>query len=120
MGRACAHAFAAAGSTKIVLLDINPKGLDEVKASLLSDYKTNNMQILNLTCDTSDEAQVQHAFATVRETFSRVDYAVNCAGIGQKPEATSQCTTENFDKTLAVNLRGVFLCSREELRIMTS
>lgn len=52
--------------------------------------------------------------------LSRVFSAVNCAGIGQKPESTSQCSAQNFDKTLAVNLRGVFLCPREELRIMTS
>ena len=70
------------------------------------------------TCDTSDEAQVQQAFATVREAFGRLDYAVNCAGVGQQPASTVNCSTENFDRTVAINLRGVFLCSREELRMM--
>ena len=91
MGSACAHAFAAAGCTKIALLDINPKGLEAVKESILSNHKNAGVQIVTAICDTSDEAQVQRAFASVRNAFPRLDYAVNCADIGQEPMSTSQC-----------------------------
>lgn len=118
MGSACAEAFAAAGCTKIALLDINPEGLEAAKALILSNHEDTGIQIVTAACDTSDEAQVQHAFSSVREAFGRLDYAINCAGVGQQPGSTAHCSTENFDRTIAINLRGVFLCSREELRIM--
>lgn len=109
MGSACAHAFAAAGCTKIALLDINPKDLEAVKESILSNHKNAGVQIVTAICDTSDEAQVQRAFASVRNAFPRFDYAVNCAGIGQEPMSTSQCSTENFDRTVA-SISGASFC----------
>ncbi len=65
--------------------------------------------------DVSDEAQVKDMFAKVIEEFGSLDVLVNNAGI-QKPAASHEIDIQDFDRVLAVNLRGPFLCSREAIR----
>lgn len=65
--------------------------------------------------DVSDEAQVKNMFAKVIEQFGSLDVLVNNAGI-QKPAASHEIDIQDFDRVLAVNLRGPFLCSREAIR----
>jgi len=65
--------------------------------------------------DVSDEVQVQAMFAKVIEEFGSLDVLVNNAGI-QKPAASHEIDIQDFDRVLAVNLRGPFLCSREAIR----
>lgn len=50
--------------------------------------------------------------------FSRVDYAVNCAGITNAPTATAQLSTEVYDRVVNINQRGIFFCVREQLKVM--
>ena len=68
-----------------------------------------------MQADVSDEAQVKTMFARVIEEFGSLDVLVNNAGI-QKPAASHEIETSDFDRVLAVNLRGPFLCSREAIR----
>ena len=65
--------------------------------------------------DVSDEAQVKTMVAKVIEKFGSLDVLVNNAGI-QKPAPSHEIETSDFDRVLAVNLRGPFLCSREAIR----
>ena len=65
--------------------------------------------------DVSDEVQVQAMFAKVIEEFGSLDVLINNAGI-QKPAASHEIDIQDFDRVLAVNLRGPFLCSREAIR----
>src|SRR5271169_3522890 len=65
--------------------------------------------------DVSDEAQVKTMVAKVIEEFGSLDVLVNNAGI-QKPAASHEIEMTDFDRVLAVNLRGPFLCSREAIR----
>jgi len=65
--------------------------------------------------DVSDETQVKTMVAKVIEEFGSLDVLVNNAGI-QKPAASHEIETSDFDRVLAVNLRGPFLCSREAIR----
>lgn len=69
-------------------------------------------------CDVSREADVANLIAEAVATFGRLDAAFNNAGIEGEPAATADCTIENFDRTLAVNLRGVWLCMVHEVRQM--
>ena len=73
-----------------------------------------------IRCDVSDEASVKALIAEVVSRFGRLDAAFNNAGIEGELEPTANCSTENFDRIIAVNLRGLFLCHREELLQMTS
>ncbi len=65
--------------------------------------------------DVSNEQQVQRMFAEVLDEFGRIDILVNNAGI-QKPAPSDEIDVADFDRVIAVNLRGPFLCSREALR----
>jgi len=65
--------------------------------------------------DVSDETQVKDMFAKVIGEFGLLDVLVNNAGI-QKPAASHEIDIQDFDRVLAVNLRGPFLCSREAIR----
>jgi glucose 1-dehydrogenase len=65
--------------------------------------------------DVSDEEQVAQMFATTIKEFGRLDILVNNAGI-QKATPSHELTTADFDRIIAVNLRGPFLCAREAIR----
>lgn len=65
--------------------------------------------------DVSNEDQVRGMFAKVIEEFGSLDVLVNNAGI-QKPAPSHEIETADFDRILAVNLRGPFLCAREAIR----
>lgn len=53
-----------------------------------------------------------------RQQFGRIDYAVNCAGVAPPPGPTAQCPTEDYDRVVGINQRGVFFCVREQLKVM--
>src|SRR5689334_16679954 len=68
---------------------------------------------LFVECDVSDESSVRHLFDTIVSTFGRLDAAFNNAGIEGLQAPTGECTIANFDRVIAVNLRGLWLCMRE-------
>lgn len=68
--------------------------------------------------EVTDEDQVRDAVAATVSRFGRLDAAVNCAGVQGDLAATGDCSLANWERTLAVNLTGTFLCVREEIRAM--
>ena len=98
---------------------MNTKGLE----STLSDVRKNsatdqNTRFEAFECDVSDPSLVSNVFAKIMEVFGRIDYAVNCAGITTNNKPSTECSIEDFDRINAVNMRGVWLSSREELKVM--
>lgn len=69
-------------------------------------------------CDVSDEAAVRAVFAQIEEHHGRVDVLVNNAGIGGPTGPIENVALADWRGLLAVNLDGVFLCTREALRLM--
>jgi glucose 1-dehydrogenase len=65
--------------------------------------------------DVSDEASVERMFKEVRAEFGTVDFLVNNAGI-QVAQDSDMLDAAAFDRVLAVNLRGSFLCARDQIR----
>jgi glucose 1-dehydrogenase len=65
--------------------------------------------------DVSDEAAVEQMFKDVRGEFGSVDFLVNNAGI-QIAQDSDLLEPGAFDRVLAVNLRGAFLCARQQIR----
>ena len=116
MGRATAIALAAAGVSGLALLDINQAGLEETKSVIQKIHPS--LKVSSFTCDVADESSVMQAYASAKAAFPRIDYAIHCAGIATLQGPSADCSLDNFDKQNNVSYRGLWLCSREALRIM--
>lgn len=102
IGRAVTEAFAAK-KARVALLDRDP-AVSGVAAALGAGH-------IGHVVDVTDEAGVERAVAAVTEAFGRIDILVNNAGIGPLAPAESYPTAE-WDRTLAINLKGAFLMAR--------
>ncbi len=112
IGRACATALANAGADVAILdLDANAgnKTADGIHAV--------GRRSLFLRCDVTRRDQVQEAVQKVAETFGRLDIAVNNAGIGILG-ADEEFPLADWEKVIAVNLTGTFLCAQAEAQQM--
>ena len=113
IGFATARAFAESGAA-VVITDVN-----ENAAKAAADALTNaGHKALGLRCDVSDEAQVATAIAETVSVFGRLDAAYNNAGLHAPSVETADALAEDFDRVIAVNLRGVWACMKHELRQM--
>jgi NAD(P)-dependent dehydrogenase (short-subunit alcohol dehydrogenase family) len=110
IGRATALAFARAGAS-VVVADIDERGGDET-VTLILEGKGHAFFV---RCDVSRSDQVAALLATTVHTYGVLDCAFNNAGIEGTLATTVECTEENWDRTLAVNLKGVWLCMKHEL-----
>ena len=79
---------------------------------------TQDVKFVVYDCDVANPSTVSKVFAKIVEDFGRIDFAVNCAGITTNNKPSTECSVEDFDRIHAVNMRGVWLCSREELKVM--
>ncbi|HSR00923.1 MAG TPA: glucose 1-dehydrogenase [Sphingomicrobium sp.] len=113
IGRATARAFARDGYVTILADVHEQQGRDAAGECAAEGASCHFIQ-----CDVSDEASVQQLIAQIVSRFGRLDAAFNNAGIEGQQAPTAECATGNFDQVIAVNLRGVFYCLREELRQM--
>jgi len=110
IGKSCATALAQQGATLILADQLD---CDDTSAEILSLGATVHCQ----TCNISDEDSVQALFQDCLHRYGTLDLAVHCAGIiDDKP--LLQTTAADFDRVIAVNLRGSFLVGREALGIM--
>jgi NAD(P)-dependent dehydrogenase (short-subunit alcohol dehydrogenase family) len=68
--------------------------------------------------DVSQPQDIEAAFRQVKQLYGRLDCACNNAGIDGDWADSLSCSTENFDRVYQVNVKGVWLCMREELQLM--
>lgn len=71
-----------------------------------------------IACDVGQEADVRRLFAAARQHFGRVDFLFNNAGISPPRHSISDVPLEEWNAAVAVNLTGVFLCTREAFAAM--
>jgi glucose 1-dehydrogenase len=115
IGQAIAVRFAAEGANIAIVYRSGPERAEATRAMAKAARSNGAGRELIVQADVSDEEQVKQMFATTIETFGRLDVLVNNAGI-QKPCPSHEIETVDFDRVLAVNLRGPFLCAREAIR----
>src|SRR3954452_16854461 len=110
MGLATARAFAEAGAA-VVLADINEQAVRQASETLSgAGHRT-----MAVTCDVADEGQAAAMVGRAVAEFGRLDMAYNNAGIlGPVGDVTDE-TADAFDEVNAVNLRGVWTCTKHEL-----
>jgi NAD(P)-dependent dehydrogenase (short-subunit alcohol dehydrogenase family) len=109
VGRAAATLFHREGA-KVVVVDIT--GDQEETAARLDD------DVVPVHADISRAADVEAMIDTALERFGRLDVLFNNAGIDGTLGPIEDCTIENFEHVIAVNLRGVFLGIKTALPIM--
>jgi NAD(P)-dependent dehydrogenase (short-subunit alcohol dehydrogenase family) len=112
IGRGCAVALARAGAD-VAIVDLNEKA----GAKTAEEIRSMGRDAIFVPCDVTRRDQVQAMVRRVGEHFGRLDVAVNNAGLGILG-ADEQIAQEAWDKVIAVNLTGVFLCAQAEAQQM--
>lgn len=112
IGAATARRLALDGA-RVALADLDAEGCSQLARELSGA----GGQALGLACDVADGAQVQQAVDRTYERFGRLDILVNNAGI-LRDNLLFKMTEDDWDRVLAVHLRGAFLCARAAQRIM--
>ncbi len=115
IGRACVLALARAGA-KVIVADVEVESGEAAVDEVASAGGTS----MFVRCDVASLEDVESMVARGVEAYGRLDCAVNNAGIQGSLDSTEACTKENWDRTLAVNLTGVWHCMKQELPIMLS
>ena len=114
IGRGIAAALAREGA-RVALLDRNPQG----SAETAREITRGGGDAVAIDCDTSDAASVAAAGARSTDVFGACDVLVNNAGV-LRPGALDTLTLEEWNKVIAVNLTGYFLCAQTFGRQMRS
>lgn len=111
IGEAIARAFLSSGYTVIVNYNESIKKASELKAELCCD---------TFKADVSNLNEVQDMISYVCNKYGKIDVLVNNAGIALKQSVLQDVGEHDFDRTVAVNLKGVFNCSKLVLDNMIS
>jgi len=112
IGRATAQLFAQSGA-KVVIGDVDPAGSETVEK-----IKRSKGEATFVHADVSDESDVKNLIATAVETYGGLHCAFNNAGVLPLTLMLAEMDETTFDKTLAVDLKGVFLCMKHEIAHM--
>lgn len=113
LGLATAKAFAASGAS-VVLADWNEESVRSAAAELTAK----GHKALAIRCDVADDGQVEAMVKETVATFGRLDAAYNNAGVQNLLAETADTTREDYDRVMAINLRGVWCCMKFELQQM--
>lgn len=108
IGKSTAIAFAQRGA-KVVLSDWKQ---DE---DTLSTIIENGGDAIFVNCDVSAENDVKNLVAETIAKYGRLDFAFNNAGIEGTPAPATECSNDNWDKTINVNLKGVWYCMKYQI-----
>jgi NAD(P)-dependent dehydrogenase (short-subunit alcohol dehydrogenase family) len=113
IGKAAALTFAAHGA-RVAIADLKAERGNEVVRTIERD----GGRAIFVKTDVSRPGDVENLMGATVKAFGRIDCAFNNAGIEGTLAPTADCTEENFDRILAVNLKGVWLCLRYEIQQM--
>lgn len=119
IGKITAKMFASRGVRVVVVTDSNVKGAEETAQSITKAGGEASF----VKCDVSKEKDVEAMVAKTIELYGSLDFAFNNAGVGPDGKRIqvypiTKCPEEIWDKTLDINLKGVWLCMKYEIREM--
>jgi NAD(P)-dependent dehydrogenase (short-subunit alcohol dehydrogenase family) len=111
IGAAAARQLAALGA-RVCVADVGPldQTLDEIAAA--------GGDALGVTVDVADDTSVSAMVAACVERYGRLDVAFNNAGISERQARFHDVDLDEWDRVVAVDLKGVYLCMRHEIRAM--
>jgi NAD(P)-dependent dehydrogenase (short-subunit alcohol dehydrogenase family) len=112
IGRAAALLFAQNGAN-VVIGDVDPAADETVEA-----IKRDGGEAIFVRTNVSDEGDVKNLIATAVKTYGGLHCAFNNAGVLPPTVMLVEMDESTFDRTLAVDLKGVFLCMKHEIAHM--
>ncbi len=113
IGKSIAERFAAEGAR----VTINWVGGEREAAAVVEGIKKDGGDALSVRADVSRLADVKHLVASTLEHFGRIDVLVNNAGV-MVTKGLLDTTEDDWDRTIDVNLKGAYLCSKEVAPVM--
>ena len=113
LGRSFACGLAAFGAT-VVCADRNLEGADETVGLV----RQSRGLAKAMHVDVAETSSTDAMFDEIEDKFGRLDILINNAGVSTKPVRTHELCVEDWDRLMAINLRGVFLCTRRALSMM--
>ena len=113
IGRAAALAFAREGAS-VVVADVSEQN-NQATARMIQEL---GGHALAVRCDVSRAEDVKRALNATIETFGRLDFAFNNAGIEYTIKPAADVTEEEWDRIIDIDLRGVFLCMKYEIPLI--
>jgi 3-oxoacyl-[acyl-carrier protein] reductase len=113
IGKAIALGLARNGA-HIVVADIDP----ELSSQAVQEIKKEPVDAIPMSLNVSDSGSVASAFKAAIERFGKIDILVNNAGI-TRDNLVLRMKEEDWDAVMNINLKGVFLCSREAVKLMS-
>jgi len=112
IGREMALLFAREGAD-VSICDIN----DESIQATVKEIESTGVRALGLKVDVTNSVQVEEMAGKVLDKFSKIDILINNAGI-TRDGLLLRMKEEDWDAVIGVNLKGVFLCSKEAVKVM--
>ncbi|OFZ19099.1 MAG: hypothetical protein A2X94_10135 [Bdellovibrionales bacterium GWB1_55_8] len=113
IGKATALAFARVGA-RVAVADIAVDGGNQTRRMI----EELGGKAIFLRCDVSKESDVASMLHQTIDAFGRIDCAFNNAGIEGAQGSTVDCTEENWDRVLNINLKSAWLCMKYEIPAM--
>lgn len=108
IGRAMAHAFARQGA-KLMLLDIDEKGLAQTQAELITEFP--GIEVATIQASITDDEAVEKACAQTEAHLGRIDILLNNAGISMN-KPSLELTPADWRRAIDIDLSGVFYCAQ--------
>ncbi|PZS30161.1 MAG: hypothetical protein DLM61_11560 [Pseudonocardiales bacterium] len=113
IGRATALAFGLEGAS-VVVADVAPDGNQETARMI----EQAGGQSLAVSCNVTRADDIKAALDAAVDRFGRLDIAFNNAGIEQPIKPAAEISDDEWDRLVAVNLRGAFLSMKHEIELM--
>ncbi len=111
IGRATALAFARRGA-KVVVADWIDDG------EIIQQLRDEGAEAIFIKCDVSKTNEVAAMVDQAVKTYGRLDFGINNAGIEGITAPTHECTEENWDRTININVKGIWLCMKYQIPLM--
>lgn len=112
------------GIGKATALAFASKGANVVIADIIEDHETLELikksggNAIFVKCDVSKASDVKKMIDAAISSFGTIDFCFNNAGIEGISALTHECTEENWDHTIDVNQKGVWLCMKHQIPVM--
>lgn len=113
IGRSACELLAREGA-KVAITDIKEEEGRELEKKLKDEDRAAKFWKL----DVSKEDEIKNVFKEIADEFGSIDCLVNNAGISGVDKPTDQISEEDWDKVMAVNVKGVFLCTKHAIPYM--